>query len=204
MSSQTERSEEISLAALKAGERAEFARMVEANYEMIYRLALRMMENVQDAEDVLQETFIKAYRYINDFDGRSSLSTWLYRIATNEALMLLRKRKGHNVSLDQTLDENGEEQEPIQIVDWCCLPEEMLMSSEAQEKMKQAADSLPPGLKAVFVLRDIQGLSTRETSEVLELSEMAVKTRLSRARFRLRESLSSYFGVKMLEGKREA
>ena len=75
------------------------------------------------------------------------------------------------------------------------------MSSEAQEKMKQAADSLPPGLKAVFILRDVQGLSTRETSEVLELSENAVKTRLSRARFRLREELSGYFGLKMMEGK---
>ena len=91
-------SETISLEALRNGDRAEFARMVEAYYAMIYRLSIKMVGNPQDAEDILQETFIKAYRHIKDFDGRSSLSTWLYRVATNEALMFLRRKRPEQIS----------------------------------------------------------------------------------------------------------
>lgn len=185
--------QELSLEALQSGDRAEFARMVETYNEVIYRLAVKMMGDPQDAEDVLQETFLKAYRHLKDFGGRSSLSTWLYRIATNEALMLLR-RKRDIVSLDESLETEEGEQEPLQIVDWCCLPEEELISAETQKHMDQAIQGLPPNLRVVFVLRDIQGLSTQEVSEVLNLSETAVKTRLSRARLRLRQDLTDYFG----------
>ena len=167
---------------------------------MIYRLGLKMLDDPQDAEDVLQETFIKAYRHLKTFDGRSSLSTWLYRIATNEALMMLRKRKTPSVSIDEPLESSENEsplEEPRQIVDWCCMPEEEMMSSEARAYMDQAVDQLSPTLRAVFVLRDIEGLSTEETSTVLNLSEAAVKTRLSRARMRLRELLTAYFGERM-------
>jgi len=192
----------FSLEALKAGDRVEFSRMVEKYHEMIYRLAIKMLNNPQDAEDVLQETFIKALRGIRNFDGRSSLSTWLYRIATNEALMLLRRQKPDVISTDEPLETEGGEQEPIQIVDWCCLPEPELMSAEAQRYLGQAINRLSPNLRAVFVLRDIEGLSTQETAEVLNLSETAVKTRLSRARLGLREDLSGYYGEKLFEGKR--
>lgn len=193
----------FSLEALKGGNRSEFARLVEANYQLIYRLAFKILGNQQDAEDALQETFIKAFRYLKDFDGRSSISTWLYRIATNEALMILRKHKVDMVSVDEPLAEGEEEQEPLQIVDWCCMPEEELMSSEAKQTLDRAIERLPVSLRLVFVLRDIQGLSTRETGEVLDLSDTAVKTRLSRARLRLREDLSGYFGDRMiaLQGK---
>lgn len=193
----------FSLEALKGGNRSEFARLVEANYQLIYRLAIKILGNQQDAEDALQETFIKAFRYLKDFDGRSSISTWLYRIATNEALMILRKHKVDMVSVDEPLAEGEEEQEPLQIVDWCCMPEEELMSSEAKQTLDRAIERLPVSLRLVFVLRDIQGLSTRETGEVLDLSDTAVKTRLSRARLRLREDLSGYFGDRMiaLQGK---
>jgi len=193
------RTEDFSLQALRAGDKAEFARLVEAYSGYIYRLAIKMVEDPQDAEDVLQETFIKAYRYLSSFDGRSSLATWLYRIGTNEALMLLRRRKHLSVSIDDPMETADEEVEPLQIVDWCCLPETELMSAEARAYMDEAIEALSPGLRAVFVLRDIEGLSTRETGEVLNLSEVAVKTRLSRARMRLRELLTEYFSERMLE-----
>jgi RNA polymerase sigma-70 factor (ECF subfamily) len=160
---------------------------------VVYRLAIKMVENPQDAEDVLQETFMKAYRGLPRFDGRSSLSTWLYRIATNESLMLLRRRKQETVSIDQPNETEDAEHEPMQIVDFCCMPEEELLSAEARTYMDRAVETLPLSLRSVFVLRDIEGLSTLETAEALDLSEMAVKTRLSRARMRLRDLLSEYY-----------
>ena len=190
--------EDFSLEALKARDKAEFARLVEAYSGVIYRLAIKMLNNPQDAEDILQETFIKAYQHLPTFDGRSSLSTWLYRIATNEALMFLRRQKNIPLSIDMPQDTPEEEQEPLQIVDWCCLPEEELMSSEARLFMDEAIQKLPHSLKIVFLLRDIEGLSTLETGEVLGLSETAVKTRLSRARMRLRGLLTAYFGDRMV------
>ena len=192
-----DKAEDFSLEALRQGDRAEFARLVESHSSAIYRLAIRMLGNAQDAEDVLQETFIKAYRHLADFDGRSSLSTWLYRIATNEALMFLRKHKHETVSIDETQETDEGETEPRQIVDFCCLPETELTSTEARRYLDQAIEALPASLRTVFVLRDIEGLSTQETGEVLNLSETAVKTRLSRARLRLRELLSGYFGEYM-------
>jgi len=191
------RVEDFSLDALRSGDRAEFALLVEAYYEMIYRLAIKMVNNPQDAEDILQETFIKAYRHLKNFDGRSSLSTWLYRIATNEALMFLRRQKPDMVSVDESLDTGEGEVEPLQIIDWSSLPEEELMSAEAQVYLDKAVGKLSPSLRVVFVLRDIQGLSTRETAEVLDISETAVKTRLSRARLQLREELTSYYSERL-------
>jgi RNA polymerase sigma-70 factor (ECF subfamily) len=190
------------LEALKAGDRAEFARMVEAYSPLIFRLGLKMLKDQQDAEDVLQDTFVKAFRHLTSFDGRSSLSTWLYRIATNEALMILRRKQPEMVSVEEPREDDAEEREPMQIVDWCCMPEHEFVSAEARAQLDRAIDTLPLSLRLVFLLRDIDGLSTRETAEVLNLSEMAVKTRLSRARLRLREELSTYFGDR-LEGQVE-
>lgn len=195
------RNEEFSLEALREGDKAEFARLVDAHYQLIYRLALKMLGNAQDAEDILQETFIKAYRHIQDFNGRSSLATWLYRIATNEALMFLRRKRPDLVPVDKPLKMDDGDEIPLELVDWCCLPERELMSAEAQAHLDQAIGTLTPNLRAVFVLRDIEGLSTRETAQVLEISETAVKTRLSRARMSLREELSGYYRERMLEGK---
>ena len=194
MSDSKKKREQFSIENLRSGNRAEFARLVETYYDVIYRLGLKMLNNPQDAEDILQETFIKAYKHLEGFDGRSSLSTWLYRIATNEALMLLRRRKHIEVSIDEPYQTYGQDPEPIDIVDFCCLPEGELLSTEARVHLDQAVEQLPPKMRVVFVLRDIEGLSTRETAEVLDLSETAVKTRLSRARLRLRQSLSRYFG----------
>jgi RNA polymerase sigma-70 factor (ECF subfamily) len=197
--SEVRHEEDFSLQALRTGDRAEFARLVETYSPLIYRLGLKMLNNSQDAEDILQETFIKAYRHLDTFNGRSRLSTWLYRIATNEALMLLRRKRPETISVNQPWENETEEQEPLQIVDWCCLPEGELMSDEARAHLDEAVDHLPASLRVVFLLREIEGLSTRETAEVLDLSEAAVKTRLSRARLHLREDLTAYFGEK-LEG----
>lgn len=193
----------LSVEALRSGDRAEFARFVAAYSAQIYRLALRILSDPQDAEDVLQETFLKAYRSLPDFEGRSSLSTWLYRIAVNEALMLARKRHPGTVSIDEGVETGDGEIEPVQVVDWCCLPENELLSAEGRRFLDRAIRNLPETLRVVFVLRDIQGLSIKETAEALELSETAVKTRLLRARLNLREQLSSYYGERLVETKRQ-
>ncbi len=188
-------SEGFSLKALQAGDSAEFSKLVDAYSAKIYHLAIKMLNHQEDAEDVLQETFLKAYRGLKSFDGRSKLSTWLFRIATNEALIVIRKKHPDTVSIDEPIETDEGEQEPIQIVDWCCLPEEELLSEESRERLDAAVQKLPQRLRVVFILRDINDLSTHETAEVLNLTDTAVKTRLSRARLRLREELSSYFGV---------
>lgn len=194
-SKQAEQTEEsFSLDALRQGDAAEFARLVDAYSGMIYRLASRMLQNPQDAEDVLQETFIKAYKALPNFDGRSKLSTWLYRIATNEALMLLRRKTLPTVSVNAPLgDAESDEHFELEIVDWCCLPESELMSAEARRYLDESIEALPETLKSVFVLRDLEGLSVRQTAEVLGIGEGAVKTRLHRARLALREMLTAYF-----------
>jgi RNA polymerase sigma-70 factor (ECF subfamily) len=196
---ETNASVEISLEALQAGDRTEFARLVDAYSTQIYRLALKMLADEQDAEDVLQNTFMKALQSIDSFEGRSSLSTWLYRIAVNEALMLLRRTKP-TVSVAMDYEDDEEElQHPTQFTDWCCLPEEDLLSAEARRHLDRAIQNLPEKLRVVFLLRDVEGLSIRETSEALDLTETAVKTRLLRARLNLREQLSVYYGERMKE-----
>ncbi len=186
--------EGFSLKALQAGDPEEFSRVVDAYSSKIYRLAIKMLNQQEDAEDVLQETFLKAYRGLKSFDGRSKLSTWLFRIATNEALMVIRRKHPEVVSIDEPVETEEGEQEPVQIIDWCCLPENELLSEETKERLDAAVQKLPERLRVVFLLRDINELSTHETAEVLGLSDTAVKTRLSRARLRLREELSTYFG----------
>jgi RNA polymerase sigma-70 factor (ECF subfamily) len=186
--------EGFSLKALQAGDPEEFAHLVDTYSNKIYHLAIKMLNQQQDAEDVLQETFMKAYRGLKSFNGRSKISTWLFRIATNEALMVIRRKHPEVVSIDEPIQTDEGEQDPIQIVDWCCLPEEELLSEETKERLDVAVQKLPEKLRLVFVLRDINDLSTRETADVLGLTETAVKTRLSRARLRLREELSAYFG----------
>lgn len=193
---------EISLDALIAGDRAEFVRLVDAYSSSMYRLGLRMLGNPQDAEDVLQNTFINALTHLQNFEGRSSLSTWLYRIAANEALMLIRKRKPE-VELAPDEDAEGEENadglKPRQIVDWSALPEDELLTGEGKKILDGAINTLPETLRIVFLLRDVEGLSIKETADALNLTETNVKTRLLRARMFLREQLSGYYRERMIE-----
>ena len=180
--------------AAQRGDQRAFTQLVEKYEARVYNLARKMMRDPQDAEDVLQETFISVFRHLKKFQGDSSFSTWLYRIATNASLMKLRGRKTPPFSLDEPVEsEGGDSALPREIVDWGITPEEALLSGEVRAQMDAAVDALPESLRAVFALRDIEGLSVQETAEVLSLSVPNVKTRLHRARLLLRESLSAYF-----------
>jgi RNA polymerase sigma-70 factor (ECF subfamily) len=196
---------EMSLEKLTAGDRAEFARLVDAYSSPIYRLGFKMLGNEQDAEDVLQNTFINALTHLSNFEGRSSIATWLYRIAANEALMMIRKRKPE-VSLEleaqESETESLEDVKPGVFADWSGLPEDELLSSEGKKLLDTAIGNMPENLRLVFVLRDIEGLSIKETADVLNLSETNVKTRLVRARMYLRERLSRYYAERLQEEER--
>lgn len=199
----TETASGISLEALRAGDREAFAHLVDQTSGHVYRVALQILGDEQDAEDVLQETYIKALRALPNFEGRSSLTTWLYRIAVNEALMMARKRKPQEVSVEDSAPFDAEaESEGLEIVDFCCLPESELLSSESRQFLDRAVRNLPEGLRVVFVMRDLEGLSIQDTAEALGISESNVKTRLLRARLRLRQELSVYFGEKLQEENR--
>ena len=188
---------------LIAGDRHTFSELVEKTSPKIYALGLRMLGNEQDAEDMLQETYLKAFKALPNFEKRSSISTWLFRIAANEALMLLRKRKpgANQVEIDK---DEEQDDAPLEIVDWCCLPEREMVSTETRAVLNQAAENLSPALRMVFQLRDVDGFSIAETAEILDISEDAVKTRLVRARLKLREDLSVYFKERMAGGKQNA
>jgi len=196
--SRTDKTEaEFSLRALQNGNQAEFAKIVGIYSGYVYRLALKMVNNPQDAEDILQETFIKALEAFPQFEGRSKISTWLYRIATNEALMFLRSKRPTPVSVEQPYSQEESTQKPLEIVDWCCLPEDEMLTDEVRQYLNESTEQLSDALKATFILRDIEKLSTKETAEILDISESAVKTRLHRARMELRKNLSHYFKAKV-------
>lgn len=196
---------EISLEKLIAGDRAEFARLVDTYSGSIYRLGLKMLGHPQDAEDVLQNTFMNALLHLSSFAGRSSIATWLYRIAANEALMLIRKHRPE-LSLEQETQqeeaESLEDVKPSLFADWSGLPEDELLSSEGKNLLDAAIYNMPEPLRIVFVLRDIEGLSIKETADALNLTETNVKTRLVRARMYLRERLSKYYAERLSEEKR--
>jgi RNA polymerase sigma-70 factor (ECF subfamily) len=159
----------------------------------IYRLARHITQSPEDAEDILQETFLKAYEHLRDFQGNSKFYTWLVRIAVNQSLMKLRKRKSDAyVSLDDPYD-TGEETLVREIAVWDPNPEQTYSQEEMRSILEKAVDSLPPTFRAVFALRDIEELSTEETAAALNLSIPAVKSRLLRARLKLREKLTRYF-----------
>jgi len=196
---------EISVEKLVAGDRAEFARLVDIYSGSIYRLGLKMLGNPQDAEDVLQNTFMNALLHLSSFEGRSSVVTWLYRIATNEALMLIRKRKPEiSIELEgqEGEAESIEDLKPAVFADWSGLPEDELLSMEGKSILDTTIQSLPETLRLVFILRDIEGLSIKETADTLNLTETNVKTRLLRARMYLRERLSTYYAEHLQEEKR--
>jgi RNA polymerase sigma-70 factor (ECF subfamily) len=154
----------------------------------IYRLARRMTETDEDAEDVLQEAFVKAFRSLSGFKGRSKFSTWLYRITVNLALMKLRRKKLDSVSLNEpVVTDQGAIQKDIE--DTTPDPLSALIEKESQELLSKAIGELPPSYRAVFVLRHGEGLSTEDTAKILKISVPAVKSRLHRTRILLREKL---------------
>jgi len=184
--------EPVLVAAAKSGDITAFETLVGRYERKIFRLAQNITQNREDAEDVMQEAFLKAYEHLGEFQGNSRFYTWLVRIAVNQALMKLRKRRPNQISLDEEVD-TGEELMPREVQDWGPSPEDRYKQSEVADILATTISELDPSFRIVFQLRDIEGLSTEETAEALGLSVAAVKSRLLRARLKLRQKLSRYF-----------
>ncbi len=181
------------VARAREGDLAAFNELVNEYSRKIFRLAKHITQNDEDAEDVLQETFLKAFEHLGNFQGQSKFYTWIVRIAVNESLMKLRKRKSdRTVTLDEPVD-TGEDTVVREIAVWHENPEKQYSQEELAKILDEAVQSLRPAFRTVFVLRDIEELSTEETAEALGISIPAVKSRLLRARLQLREKLTRFF-----------
>jgi RNA polymerase sigma-70 factor (ECF subfamily) len=186
--------EELALVqAAQGGDIAAFESLLKRYDRKVFRIAQHITQNREDAEDVVQDAFLKAYEKLDQFQGNSKFYTWLVRIAVNEALMRLRKRKADkSVSMDDDIEtEDGVVAR--EFADWDPDPEQRYQQSELGDILGRTIQGLPASFRTVFVLRDVEGLSTEETADALGLSVPAVKSRLLRARLQLRERLSKYF-----------
>jgi RNA polymerase sigma-70 factor, ECF subfamily len=184
--------EPVLVAAARSGNIDAFETLVGRYERKIFRLTLNITQNREDAEDAMQEAFLKAFEHLSEFQGNSRFYTWLVRIAVNQALMKLRRRRPNVVSLDEEVD-TGEDLMPRDVEDWGPSPEQRYEQSELSGILGRAIGELEPSFRIVFQLRDIEELSTAETAEALGLSIPAVKSRLLRARLKLRENLNRYF-----------
>jgi len=179
--------------AAKAGDMGAFEELVKRYDRNVFRIAQHITQNREDAEDVVQDAFLKAFSNLEQFQEQSKFYTWLVRIAVNEALMKLRRRRPERtVSLDQEV-QTEEDSMPREVADWSPNPEQQYSQAELKDILGKTIQGLPSGFRTVFVLRDVEGLSTEETAEALGLSIPAVKSRLLRARLQLRDRLSKYF-----------
>ena len=185
------------VAQARLGDTGAFSELVERYQRNILRLAQNITQNREDAEDVLQETFLKAYEHLPEFEGHSKFYTWIVRIAVNEALMKLRKRKwDKTVWLDEPMNV-GEDVMAREIAVWEDNPEQRYSKEELRDILDKAVNGLAAPYRTVFALRDMEGLSTEETAQALELSVPAVKSRLLRARLQLRDKLTAFFKKKV-------
>lgn len=173
------------------GDDEAFTSLVHIYSDRVYNLALRILRREDDAADIMQETFIKVYEKIDTFDGRADFFTWLYRIATNLALMRLRKEK-RTILSDEDIERHYDRPDVTTVQEWRSMPLNNMLSAEFRRHLNQAVDSLPEIYKSVFVLRDLEHLSIKETSRILNITESNVKVRLKRARMFLRETLAEY------------
>ena len=179
--------------ASKDGDVAAFAELVNRYDRKLFRIAHHLTHNREDAEDVVQDAFLKAFQHLSRFRGDSKFSTWLIRITLNQALMKLRKR---NLTREVSLNNDFHPEEdhlPLDVADWAPDPEQLYRGAELRAILRKALQKLSPGSRMVFVLRDIEGLSLEQTAEALDLTVGAVKARCWRARLQLRERLSRYF-----------
>jgi RNA polymerase sigma-70 factor (ECF subfamily) len=185
--------ETLLVEAARSGDISAFESLVRRYDRNVFRIAQHITQNREDAEDVVQDAFLKAYQNLGQFQGQSKFYTWLVRIAVNEALMRLRRRRPERmVSIDEDV-KTEEDSMPREIADWSPNPEQLYTQSELKDILGKTIQGLPPSFRTVFVLRDVEGLSTEETASALELSVPAVKSRLLRARLQLRERLNKYF-----------
>ena len=180
---------------LQAGETRSFEQLANLYQGKIYSLSFNLTRNATDSQDVTQEVLLTLFRKGHTFQGKSAFSSWVYRITLNASYMKLRSRKREpNVSIDDLLpsfNKAGFQQEKIQ--DWSESTESLLFNNETRKVIQKAVDLLPEKEKVVFILRDVEGLSTEKVGNILELTIPAVKSRLHRARLFLRKKLSNYF-----------
>ena len=184
--------EHLLVAAAKAGDAAAFEELVNRYERKIFRLTMNITRNNEDAEDAMQDAFMKAYSHLDRFQEDSRFYTWLVRIAANEALMRLRKRRPNQFPLDEPI-ESEDDFIPQQIEDWGPNPEQRFAQTEMRDILRGVIEELPPDFRIVFLLRDVEGLSTQDTAEAVGISEAAVKSRLLRGRLKLRQKLSTRF-----------
>jgi RNA polymerase sigma-70 factor, ECF subfamily len=184
--------EHLLVAAAKRGDLSAFEELVNRYERKIFRLTMNITGNREDAEDAMQDAFLKSYSHLKDFHGQSRFYTWLVRIAANEALMRLRKRRPNVFSLDEPVDKE-EELAPRELREWGPGPEQRFAQTEMGEILAKAIGELDPEFRTVFVLRDIEDLSTEEAASAMGISVPAVKSRLLRARLKLRQKLNQYF-----------
>jgi RNA polymerase sigma-70 factor (ECF subfamily) len=181
------------LEATLNGDIAAFEQLVKRYERKLLRVAQQITHNIEDAQDVVQDTFLKVYTELAKFERKSKFSTWLMRIAINESLMKI--RKGRRFAQQVPLDHEGPDGEtiPFDLADWSPNPEQLFDRTELHGILRKALEGLRPTLRLVFVLRDLEELSIAETAAVLDLNPTTVKARLLRARLQLREALSKYF-----------
>ncbi len=189
----TEWDEQEVVARAKSRSSAAFDELVTHYGRRVFRLAQNITRNNEDAEDVVQNAFLKAFQNLPGFRGDSRFYTWLVRITVNEAFMKIRRRSRHSeVAIDES-KETADSCVPHEIVDWGPNPEQRYSEQELQQILATTSNGLQPGYRTVFQLRDVVGLATEETAQALALTSSAVKTRLQRARLTLRNSLNQYF-----------
>jgi RNA polymerase sigma-70 factor (ECF subfamily) len=168
--------------------------------EFVHRYGRRLMafsvrtcSNVDNAEDVFQDTLLKAYQALADLREPKALRTWLYRVAANNCRMLRRKDKApRKISLDDYKPPGWEEGEVVEVADWSDLPDDAAGRAELKDAFEEGLAKLPPEYRMVLLMRDVEGLSTKEAAEALDIGESAVKMRLHRARMALRQHLAEY------------
>ena len=186
------------IARIRKGEFEAFEALVEKYQGRIFRHLRKLVRDTSQAEDLLQETFLNAYRGLKDFSGTSSFSTWLFRIATNTALMFLRKHRPETVEYDDHIGVQTNSSPVPTSAEFMSTTLEILLSDEGRKMIEEAIGNLPVMYRSVIVLRDVEGFSLQEVSEIMDSSLAAVKSRLHRARNSVREALTAYYVDKNL------
>ena len=199
-----ERDEEDLLRRVRAGATELFYELIRPYQKAVYFSAFSVVGNSADAEDVAQEAFLKALSRIDQFRGEAKFSTWLVQITLNEARMRLRKeRRNLYESIDAGTEQEDGDYVPRDFADWREIPTEALQQKELKEALARAVASLAPMYREVFVMRDVQRFSIADTARMLEISEGAVKTRLLRARFQMRDALAPGIDGSWITGREE-
>lgn len=189
------------ITALRQKDSTAFATLFETYSDKIFRLAVGLLGDEDEAEGVVQESFLRLFEKLGQFEGRAKLGTWLYRVAYNASVDRLRRRRPHYPLIEESNEQEDSPILPVLLTDWSQSPDLLFASTEAGAELEQAVADLPERLRSTFILREIEGLSTAETAEVLGINEGAVKVQLHRARLLLRERLSGYFSERLLAAK---